>query len=194
MGVRAPSEAWWGGEVALSIVPTPSPQSPSLNPPNLCSAFPSRLHLHLHLAAGPWGWTPSQVGWAAPVRGAVVVAAANLGVNPLAGYSITFWTELIGAPGTWASLVVVAPQGQQSFKPGLWFSPSGRLHIEVPSTMYSSVLSGAYNQRMLVGACFTPNGVVMRFRGVGGFSLTETASGNSQAFPSGAVVYVSDPW
>jgi hypothetical protein len=141
------------------------------------------------------------VGWVLPVRNTRVAAAADLGVNPLAGFSITFWTELIGAPGTWASLVVIAYPDQYAPYPGLWFSPSGAFYVEAHTgasnqAVASSVLSGAYNQRMLVAACFTPSGVVMRFRGVGGFSLTETKTFlyGMGAFPSGAQLYVSDPW
>ncbi len=108
-----------------------------------------------------------------------VAAAVDLGINPLAGFSITFWTELIGAPGSWASILMINPPGQYSPYPGLWFSPSGAFYVEAHTGISnqgvgSSVLSGAYNQRMLVGACFTPSGVVMRITGVGGFSLTET--------------------
>jgi hypothetical protein len=46
------------------------------------------------------------------LQSTTVAAAAELGVNPLAGFSITFWTELIGAPGYYASILHVTTTGE----------------------------------------------------------------------------------
>jgi hypothetical protein len=162
----------------------------------------NEITLRLDLAAASWSWAPSLAGWAAPVQNTLVAAAADLGVNPLAGFSITFWTELIGAPGYWASIVQMEQPGTNGRYPGLWFSATGQLYVTYTTStgipeFYSSVLSGSYYQRMLVGVCFGPSGVTMRFKGEGGFSLNETrtsTSGNMVAFPSGAQLYVSNAW
>jgi hypothetical protein len=159
------------------------------------------------LAVASWSWMPSLVGWAPLVQNTRVAPVADLRVDPtsLAGFSITFWTTLIGAPPSWAQIVQITVPGTDGRWPGIWFSPSGALHIPATTInsagglngndiVESSILSGAYNQRMLVGACFVQNGVIMRFSGVGGFSLTQTrtfASGNLSAFPATAWLHVS---
>ncbi len=144
-------------------------------------------------------------GWAAPVRNATVAAAAELGVSPLAsaGYSITFWTEVGGAPPGLRGILHVTTGGNAGFaqrSPVVWVGTTGELVVAVNTTASTSdqlpSSPMAFQQRLLVGLCFTPSSLTLRVRGVGGFALVEskTYAGTLQAFLPGAKLYVASEY
>jgi hypothetical protein len=147
------------------------------------------------------------------VRNATVAAAAELGVSPLAsaGYSITFWTEVGGAPADFLQVLQVTPGGDAGFgqsAPAVWVGGAGEFYItqlnsamnedQLTSTMNEDHWSAPmpFNQRFLVGLCFTPSSLTLRVRGVGGFALVEstTYAGTLRAFLPGAKLYVASEY
>ncbi len=138
------------------------------------------------------------------MRNATVAAAAELGVSPLAsaGYSITFWTEVSGAPADFLQVLQVTPGGDAGFDqsaPAIWVGGAGEFYVtQLTSTMNEDHWSAPmpFNQRMLVGLCFTPTSLTLRVRGVGGFALVEstTYAGTLQAFLPGAKLYVASEY
>jgi hypothetical protein len=77
------------------------------------------------------------------LQSTTVAAAAELGVNPLAGFSITFWTELIGAPPYYASILHVTTTGEADGVVGAPVVPQwGRAQRSAAARFWTARLNG----------------------------------------------------